>query len=86
MVGLDVAGVDVIVEDPSRPLEAQGGHVVSLTAQPEFAWFLSLAPAADGPAGRALAVVDHLFSSPNNSPDPGRHHYRHERQVDDHAA
>jgi cyanophycin synthetase len=70
VVGLDVAGVEVIAVDPSRPLEEQGGVVVSMTAQPDFASFLGLPGSAPSVTGPALAVVDHLFPAPNKSRIP----------------
>ena len=34
MVGLDIAGVDVVARDISRPLREQGGAVIEVNAGP----------------------------------------------------
>jgi cyanophycin synthetase len=59
VVGLDVAGIDVVAEDISRPLQAQGGAVVEVNAGPGLLMHLKPAVGAPRPVGRA--IVDHLF-------------------------
>ncbi len=59
VVGLDIAGVDVVAEDISRPLQAQGGAVVEVNAGPGLLMHLKPAEGAPRPVGRA--IVDHLF-------------------------
>ena len=59
VVGLDIAGVDVVAEDISRPLETQGGAVVEVNAGPGLLMHLKPAVGAPRPVGRA--IVDHLF-------------------------
>ena len=59
VVGLDIAGIDVVAEDISRPLEAQGGAVVEVNAGPGLLMHLKPAVGAPRPVGRA--IVDHLF-------------------------
>jgi cyanophycin synthetase len=59
VVGLDVAGVDVVAEDISRPLEAQRGAVVEVNAGPGLLMHLKPADGQPRPVGRA--IVDHLF-------------------------
>jgi cyanophycin synthetase len=58
-VGLTVAGIDVAVEDLSRPLEEQGGAVVRVRANPGLR--LHLKPTAGAPRLVAEAVIDSLF-------------------------
>ena len=38
-MGLDVAVVEAIVADPSKPLEEQAGTIVAVQSQPDFAVF-----------------------------------------------
>ena len=59
VVGLDVAGVDVVAEDISRPLHEQGGAVVEVNAGPGLLMHLKPAEGMPRPVGRA--IVDHLF-------------------------
>jgi len=58
-VGLDIAGVDLVVEDISRPLEEQGGAIVEVNAGPGLLMHLKPAEGKPRPVGRAIA--DHLF-------------------------
>ncbi|HQR60707.1 MAG TPA: cyanophycin synthetase [Methylophilaceae bacterium] len=58
-VGLDIAGVDLVAEDISRPLAEQGGAVVEVNAGPGLLMHLKPANGAGRPVGRA--IVDHLF-------------------------
>ncbi|MEO7128436.1 MAG: cyanophycin synthetase [Rhodoferax sp.] len=59
VVGLDIAGIDVVAQDISRPLEEQGGAVVEVNAGPGLLMHLKPAVGAPRPVGRA--IVDHLF-------------------------
>lgn len=59
VVGLDVAGVDLVAEDISQPLEAQGGAIVEVNAGPGLLMHLKPASGEPRPVGRA--IVDHLF-------------------------
>lgn len=66
VVGLDIAGIDLVAEDVSRPLEAQGGAIVEVNAGPGL--LMHLKPAAGTPRPVGEAIVAHLFP-----PDaPGR--------------
>jgi cyanophycin synthetase len=58
-VGLDVAGLDVIVENISRPLEDQGGVVVEVNAGPGL--LMHLAPKVGKPRPVGEAIVDRMF-------------------------
>jgi cyanophycin synthetase len=58
-VGLDIAGVDLVAEDISRPLDAQRGAIVEVNAGPGLLMHLKPAEGKPRPVGRA--IVDHLF-------------------------
>lgn len=58
-VGLDIAGVDVVVEDISKPLEPQHGVIVEVNAGPGLR--MHLEPSAGKPRPVGEAVVDTLF-------------------------
>jgi cyanophycin synthetase len=60
IVGLDIAGVDLVAEDISRPLAAQGGAIVEINAGPGLLMHLKPASGEPRPVGRA--IVDSLFS------------------------
>jgi len=59
VIGLDVAGIDLVAEDVSRPLAEQGGAIVEVNAGPGLLMHLKPAEGAPRPVGRA--IVDHLF-------------------------
>jgi cyanophycin synthetase len=60
VVGLDVAGVDVVAEDISRPLEEQRGAIVEVNAGPGLLMHLKPADGQPRPVGKA--IIDHLFA------------------------
>ncbi len=60
VVGLDVAGVDLVAEDISAPLAEQGGAIVEINAGPGL--LMHLKPAAGTPQPVGEAIVDHLFA------------------------
>jgi cyanophycin synthetase len=59
VVGLDVAGIDMVAEDIARPLEEQRGAIVEVNAGPGLLMHLKPAEGTPRPVGRA--IVDHLF-------------------------
>ena len=59
IVGLDIAGVDLVVEDVSRPFKAQRGAIVEVNAGPGLLMHLKPADGEARPVGRA--IVDSLF-------------------------
>lgn len=65
VVGLDIAGVDVVAEDISVPLQEQNGAVVEVNAGPGLLMHLKPAEGVPRPVGRA--IVDHLFPEPDSS-------------------
>ena len=66
MVGLDVAGVDVVAADIGRPLEDQGGAIVEVNAAPGLR--MHLEPSVGTPRKVGRAIVDLMFPESN----PGR--------------
>lgn len=60
IIGLDIAGVDLMAEDISRPLAEQGGAIVEINAGPGLLMHLKPASGEPRPVGRA--IVDSLFS------------------------
>ena len=59
VVGLDVAGIDIVVEDISKPLHTQRGAVIEVNAGPGL--LAHLKPASGMPRPIGTAIVDHLF-------------------------
>src|SRR5262245_14204569 len=68
IVGLDVAGLDVVVEDISQPLESQGGVVVEVNAGPGL--LMHLRPTVGTPRPVGEAIVDSLFPPGQNGRIP----------------
>ncbi|MEY4909185.1 MAG: cyanophycin synthetase [Pseudomonadota bacterium] len=60
VVGLDIAGIDVVAEDISKPLHAQGGAIVEVNAGPGLLMHLKPAEGMPRPVGRD--IVNHLFA------------------------
>jgi len=59
IVGLDIAGVDLLATDISRPLEDQGGAIVEVNAGPGL--LMHLKPAEGQPRPVGQAIVANLF-------------------------
>lgn len=59
VIGLDIAGVDLVVEDISRPLAEQRGAIVEINAGPGLLMHLKPAEGQARPVG--LAIVNSLF-------------------------
>ena len=59
VVGLDIAGIDLVVEDISKPMVAQGGAIVEVNAGPGLLMHLKPAVGRAQPVGDA--IVNHLF-------------------------
>ncbi|MGZ3237821.1 MAG: cyanophycin synthetase [Burkholderiaceae bacterium] len=60
VVGLDIAGVDLVAEDITRPLEEQRGAIIEVNAGPGLLSHLKPADGEPRPVGEA--IVDHLFA------------------------
>jgi cyanophycin synthetase len=67
VVGLDIAGIDLVAQDISRPLHEQGGAIVEVNAGPGLLMHLKPAQGAPRPVGRA--ICDHLFAHSTETPD-----------------
>lgn len=59
MVGLDIAGVDMVLEDVTRPLSEQRGVVIEVNASPGLLAHLKPADGQPRPIGQA--IIGHLF-------------------------
>ncbi|HXE40621.1 MAG TPA: cyanophycin synthetase, partial [Azonexus sp.] len=61
VVGLDIAGIDLVCEDISQPLSAQGGAIVEVNAGPSL--LMHLKPGIGKPRPVGKAIVDNLFAA-----------------------
>jgi cyanophycin synthetase len=68
VVGLDIAGVDVICRDISRPMEEQGGIVVEVNAAPGLRMHLDPSVGKPRPVGEA--IVSTMFPAGENGRIP----------------
>jgi cyanophycin synthetase len=59
VVGLDIAGVDLVAQDISKPLHVQGGAIVEINAGPGL--LMHLKPAIGTPRPVGQAIVNHLI-------------------------
>ncbi|MFZ6648228.1 cyanophycin synthetase [Undibacterium sp. TJN25] len=60
VVGLDIAGIDLVAEDISRPLEEQRGAIIEVNASPGL--LAHLKPAEGKPRPIGTAIINHLFA------------------------
>lgn len=68
MIGLDIAGLDVIARDISQPLTAHNGAVVEINAQPGLRMHLQPSNGSPRPVGEA--IIDSLFARGQNGRIP----------------
>ncbi len=68
MVGLDIAGVDLVATDISRPLEEQRGAIVEVNAGPGLLMHIKPSHGTAQPVGRA--IIDHIFDEPGDARIP----------------
>lgn len=68
IVGLDIAGIDIVAEDVSRPLEETRGAIVEVNAGPSLLMHLKPAEGKPRPVGEAIA--NHLFPKGENGRIP----------------
>jgi cyanophycin synthetase len=59
VVGLDIAGIDLVAEDISRPLEEQRGAIIEVNSSPGL--LAHIKPASGQPRQIGTAIVGHLF-------------------------
>lgn len=68
VVGLDIAGIDLVVQDIAKPLGPQGGAMVEVNAGPGLLMHLKPATGQARPVGQAIAR--HLFKPDDNGRIP----------------
>lgn len=68
VVGLDIAGIDLVTSDISRPLNEQGGAIVEVNAGPSL--LMHIKPAVGTPRPVGKAIVNHLFPDQENGRIP----------------
>lgn len=68
IVGLDIAGIDLMAEDISKPLAGQGAAIVEINAGPGLLMHLKPASGEPRPVGRA--IVDSLFAEEDSGRVP----------------
>ena len=64
VIGLDIAGIDIVTQDISRPLEETHGAIIEVNAGPGL--LMHVKPAVGQPRPVGKAIVEHLFG-PNES-------------------
>jgi cyanophycin synthetase len=60
VVGLDIAGVDLVAEDITRPLVEQRGAIIEVNSSPGL--LAHIKPASGKPRAVGTAIIGHLFS------------------------
>lgn len=70
IVGLDIAGIDLVATDIAQPLAAQGGAIVEVNAGPGLLMHLKPASGQARPVGPA--IVDYLFPTGVDNQNSGR--------------
>ena len=68
VVGLDLAGVDLVARDIGQPLAPQGGAVVEVNAGPSL--LMHLKPAVGRPQPVGQTIMQHLFADGQSSRVP----------------
>ncbi len=64
VIGLDIAGIDIVTQDITRPLEETQGAIIEVNAGPGLLMHVKPAVGQARPVGKA--IVEHLFG-PNES-------------------
>ncbi|MFC5513819.1 cyanophycin synthetase [Massilia jejuensis] len=60
VVGLDIAGIDLVCEDIARPLAGQRGAIIEVNSSPGL--LAHIKPASGTPRNVGAAIIDHLFA------------------------
>ena len=68
VVGLDIAGIDLVAQDISKPLNEQDAAIVEVNAGPGLLMHLKPLNGQARPVGRS--IVDHLFTNNENGRIP----------------
>ena len=61
VVGLDIAGIDLVCQDIAKPLLVQGGAIVEVNAGPSL--LMHIKPGVGKPRPVGQAIVDNLFAT-----------------------
>ncbi|CUI04841.1 cyanophycin synthetase [Massilia antarctica] len=61
IVGLDIAGIDLVAEDITRPLDTQRGAIIEVNASPGLLAHLKPGQGQARPVG--TAIIEHLFGA-----------------------
>jgi cyanophycin synthetase len=61
VIGLDIAGIDIVTQDISRPLEETKGAIIEVNAGPGL--LMHVKPAVGQPRPVGKAIVEHLFGA-----------------------
>jgi len=61
IVGLDIAGIDLVCEDISRPLADQRGAIIEVNASPGL--LAHMKPASGTPRNVGKDIIEHLFAA-----------------------
>lgn len=69
IVGLDIAGMDMILKDVSQPMKGQGA-ILEVNAGPGL--LMHLKPTSGAPRPVGMAIVDHLFPRTEEGTGAGR--------------
>lgn len=77
VVGLDIAGIDMVLEDASRPMASQRGAVIEVNASPGLLAHIKPVNGRGQPVGKA--IIAHLFTPGKSGRIPviginGSHH------------
>lgn len=67
-IGLDIAGIDMVLQDIRRPLLEQGGAIVEVNAGPSL--LMHLYPVQGKPRAVGEAICTHLFPHPDDGRIP----------------
>ncbi|MFT4101764.1 MAG: cyanophycin synthetase [Burkholderiaceae bacterium] len=67
-IGLDIAGIDLVTDDVSRPLSQTRGAIVEVNAGPGL--LMHLKPASGKPRAVGEAIAEHLFPAGSNGRIP----------------
>jgi cyanophycin synthetase len=60
IVGLDIAGIDLVAEDITRPLQEQRGAIIEVNSSPGL--LAHIKPASGTPRNVGEAIIEHLFA------------------------
>lgn len=59
VIGLDIAGIDMVLEDATRPMDSQRGAVIEVNASPGLLAHIKPVNGSGQPVGKA--IIEHLF-------------------------